>query len=137
MGPLRVNSALVQNGKLADGCKLITISSQAGSAEWRFTQNNDSGGDYVRASHPALHLLLTVHMPVHGLAPAARSTCTLPALSLAPAAYCAYAYTCCLAPAVLPADVRPISCCSLCCSVCCLLQNSLDPRCDSCSFSAA
>lgn len=46
MGPLRVNNALIQNGALADNAKLVTITSQAGSVEWRTTQNKDKGGDY-------------------------------------------------------------------------------------------
>jgi NAD(P)-dependent dehydrogenase (short-subunit alcohol dehydrogenase family) len=46
MGPLRVNAAAVTNGALAEGAKLIIITSQAGSCEWRFTQNKDEGGDY-------------------------------------------------------------------------------------------
>jgi len=70
MGPLRVNSALVQNGKLADGCKLITISSQAGSAEWRFTQNSDSGGDYghhmSRAACNIGGVLMSEELKKHG-----------------------------------------------------------------------
>jgi NAD(P)-dependent dehydrogenase (short-subunit alcohol dehydrogenase family) len=46
LGPLRVNSALVQAGALAEGAKLIIITSQAGSCEWRAVQNKDKGGDY-------------------------------------------------------------------------------------------
>lgn len=46
LGPLRINSALLQAGKLAKNAKLIVITSQAGSAEWRTTQNKDNGGDY-------------------------------------------------------------------------------------------
>lgn len=46
LGPLRVNNAAVNTGALADGAKLIIITSQAGSCEWRFTQNKDEGGDY-------------------------------------------------------------------------------------------
>merc|ERR1712146_151648 len=38
-GPLRVSAALVNAGKLAADGKIIIISSQAGSVEWRFTQN--------------------------------------------------------------------------------------------------
>lgn len=43
MGPLRVSSALFKAG-LVKG-SVVIISSQAGSAEWRFTQNPE-GGDY-------------------------------------------------------------------------------------------
>lgn len=46
LGPLRVNNALINSKALADGAKLVTITSQAGSVEWRATQNKDSGGDY-------------------------------------------------------------------------------------------
>uniref|UniRef100_A0A6V2PE27 Uncharacterized protein n=2 Tax=Ditylum brightwellii TaxID=49249 RepID=A0A6V2PE27_9STRA len=46
LGPLRVNSAAVNAGILADGAKLVIITSQAGSAEWRTTQNANKGGDY-------------------------------------------------------------------------------------------
>lgn len=46
LGPLRVNSALVNAKALAKDAKLVTITSQAGSVEWRFTQNKDQGGDY-------------------------------------------------------------------------------------------
>ncbi|CAJ1949624.1 unnamed protein product [Cylindrotheca closterium] len=46
LGPLRVNSAMVQNDKLNDNAKLVIITSQAGSCEWRSTQNKDAGGDY-------------------------------------------------------------------------------------------
>ena len=46
LGPLRVNSALVQAKALADDAKLIIITSQAGSCEWRAVQNKDKGGDY-------------------------------------------------------------------------------------------
>jgi len=46
LGPLRVNNACVNSGALAEGCKLVIITSQAGSVEWRSTQNADAGGDY-------------------------------------------------------------------------------------------
>jgi len=46
LGPLRVNSAAVNAKALADDAKLIIITSQAGSAEWRKVQNKDEGGDY-------------------------------------------------------------------------------------------
>lgn len=46
VGPLRVNNAAVNTGALADGAKLVIITSQAGSVEWRPTQNKDEGGDY-------------------------------------------------------------------------------------------
>eukprot|EP00581_Thalassiosira_minuscula_P017640 CAMPEP_0183717686 /NCGR_PEP_ID=MMETSP0737-20130205/11227_1 /TAXON_ID=385413 /ORGANISM="Thalassiosira miniscula, Strain CCMP1093" /LENGTH=280 /DNA_ID=CAMNT_0025947163 /DNA_START=53 /DNA_END=895 /DNA_ORIENTATION=+ len=46
LGHLRVNNALVQAKALAPGAKLVIITSQAGSVEWRTTQNKDEGGDY-------------------------------------------------------------------------------------------
>ena len=46
LGPLRVNAAAVHAGSLSEGAKLVVITSQAGSCEWRFTQNKDEGGDY-------------------------------------------------------------------------------------------
>jgi len=46
LGPLRMNNALINTKALAEGCKLVTITSQAGSVEWRTTQNKDTGGDY-------------------------------------------------------------------------------------------
>ena len=45
LGPLRVTSALFNAGLLNDGSKAVIITSQAGSAQWRFTQNPE-GGDY-------------------------------------------------------------------------------------------
>mmetsp|Transcript_5216 Transcript_5216/g.7860 ORF Transcript_5216/g.7860 Transcript_5216/m.7860 type:complete len:333 (-) Transcript_5216:205-1203(-) len=46
LGPLRMNNALIQSKALADDAKLVIITSQAGSVEWRATQNADTGGDY-------------------------------------------------------------------------------------------
>jgi len=46
LGPLRMNNALIQSKALAEGAKLVVITSQAGSVEWRSTQNKDTGGDY-------------------------------------------------------------------------------------------
>jgi len=46
LGPLRVNSAAVNAKALADDAKLVIITSQAGSADWRKVQNKDEGGDY-------------------------------------------------------------------------------------------
>jgi len=43
VGPLRVSSALQKAGKVRGS--IVVITSQAGSAEWRFTQNPE-GGDY-------------------------------------------------------------------------------------------
>lgn len=46
VGPLRVNNAVIQAEALAPNAKIVIITSQAGSVEWRSTQNKDSGGDY-------------------------------------------------------------------------------------------
>jgi len=48
LGPLRCTYALHKKNLLKnDGSsRVVIISSQAGSAEWRFTQNKDNGGDY-------------------------------------------------------------------------------------------
>jgi NAD(P)-dependent dehydrogenase (short-subunit alcohol dehydrogenase family) len=52
VGPLRVSSALQKAGLIRGS--IVVISSQAGSAEWRFTQNPE-GGDYGHHSaRPAL-----------------------------------------------------------------------------------
>jgi NAD(P)-dependent dehydrogenase (short-subunit alcohol dehydrogenase family) len=45
LGPYRCVAALKQK-ELLSGSKIIIITSQAGSAKWRFTQNKDKGGDY-------------------------------------------------------------------------------------------
>jgi len=44
-GPVRCVGALKAAG-LLKGAKVAIITSQAGSAQWRFTQNKDKGGDY-------------------------------------------------------------------------------------------
>jgi NAD(P)-dependent dehydrogenase (short-subunit alcohol dehydrogenase family) len=46
IGPLRVSASLQQAGALKKQAQLIVITSQAGSVEWRFTQNKNEGGDY-------------------------------------------------------------------------------------------
>ena len=46
IGPLRVNNAAIQAKALAPNAKLVIITSQAGSVEWRAVQNKDEGGDY-------------------------------------------------------------------------------------------
>ena len=47
LGPLRISASLYKAGLLVSGqSKVIVITSQAGSCEWRFTQNADEGGDY-------------------------------------------------------------------------------------------
>jgi len=45
LGPLRVTAELRKAGVLERG-RVVIITSQAGSVEWRFTQNRGEGGDY-------------------------------------------------------------------------------------------
>jgi len=45
VGPLRMTSELVKAGALQEASKVVIVTSQAGSVEWRFTQNPE-GGDY-------------------------------------------------------------------------------------------
>jgi NAD(P)-dependent dehydrogenase (short-subunit alcohol dehydrogenase family) len=45
VAPLRVSSAMFNAGALSDGAKIIIITSQAGSVEWRSVQN-PTGADY-------------------------------------------------------------------------------------------
>ena len=61
LGPLRVNAALLKAGLIRGS--IIIITSQAGSVEWRFTQN-PSGGDYVRAppSHNGVWHMVAEHL---------------------------------------------------------------------------
>lgn len=72
LGPLRVTSALFQAGLLEAGARAIIISSQAGSAEWRFTQNKDEGGDYghhmSRAACNMAGVLLSEELKASGVA---------------------------------------------------------------------
>lgn len=46
LGPLRCVAALKAADLLKSKPSVVVISSQAGSALWRFTQNKDKGGDY-------------------------------------------------------------------------------------------
>jgi len=72
LGPLRVNSAAVNSGVLADDAKLVIITSQAGSAEWRTTQNANEGGDYghhmSRAACNMAGVLLAEELKPKGIA---------------------------------------------------------------------
>jgi hypothetical protein len=45
IGPLRVTASLVNGGLLKEGSKVVVITSQGGSVEWRSTQCPE-GGDY-------------------------------------------------------------------------------------------
>ena len=46
IGPLRVSACLRQADALKNDAQIIIITSQAGSLQWRFTQNRNVGGDY-------------------------------------------------------------------------------------------
>jgi len=72
LGPLRVSSALFNAGKIKAGeGKIVIISSQAGSAAWRFTQNKDNGGDYghhmSRAACNIAGVLMSEELKKHGV----------------------------------------------------------------------
>jgi len=68
MGPLRVSSALQKAGKVKGS--IVIISSQAGSAQWRFTQNPE-GGDYghhmSRAACNIMGVLLAQELKAAGV----------------------------------------------------------------------
>ena len=72
LGPLRVSSAAYNQGKIATGGQVIVISSQAGSVEWRTTQNADNGGDYghhmSRAACNIMAVLLSEELKAAGIA---------------------------------------------------------------------
>jgi len=72
LGPLRVSSAAYNQGKVAAGGKVIVISSQAGSAEWRKVQNQGAGGDYghhmSRAACNIAAVLLAEELKAAGIA---------------------------------------------------------------------
>eukprot|EP00035_Acanthoeca_spectabilis_P012350 m.220421 g.220421 ORF g.220421 m.220421 type:complete len:299 (+) comp15599_c0_seq3:2871-3767(+) len=71
-GPLRVTNALYARGLLSHGSKVVIITSQAGSAEWRFTQNAGKGGDYghhmSRAACNIAGVLLSEELKEAGIA---------------------------------------------------------------------
>ena len=71
LGPLRVTAALFQVGMLPEGSRAVIITSQAGSAEWRFTQNPE-GGDYghhmSRAACNIAGVLLAQELKAKGVA---------------------------------------------------------------------
>jgi NAD(P)-dependent dehydrogenase (short-subunit alcohol dehydrogenase family) len=67
VGPLRVSAALQKAGQVRGS--IVVISSQAGSAEWRFAQNPE-GGDYGHHSacnpiHSHPHIWSPPHPPSH------------------------------------------------------------------------
>jgi NAD(P)-dependent dehydrogenase (short-subunit alcohol dehydrogenase family) len=73
MGPLRVTYELNKKKLLKTGGagRVIIISSQAGSAEWRKTQNQDEGGDYghhmCRAATNISGVLMSEELKKHGI----------------------------------------------------------------------
>jgi len=70
LGPLRVSAAVRAAKKLNEGAKVIIITSQAGSCEWRFTQNPD-GGDYghhmSRAACNIMGVLMSQELKSEGI----------------------------------------------------------------------
>jgi NAD(P)-dependent dehydrogenase (short-subunit alcohol dehydrogenase family) len=72
LGPLRVSSAAYNQGKIAQGGRVIVITSQAGSCEWRTTQNQGEGGDYghhmSRAACNIAAVLLSEELKAAGIA---------------------------------------------------------------------
>ena len=66
-----MTSALFNAGLLGDGAKAVIITSQAGSAQWRFTQNPE-GGDYghhmSRAACNIAAVLLSEELKAAGIA---------------------------------------------------------------------
>jgi len=72
LGPLRISSAIFNKGLIAPGGKVIIISSQAGSVEWRKTQNGGKGGDYghhmSRAACNIMGVLLSEELKAAGVA---------------------------------------------------------------------
>ena len=86
VGPLRVSRALLMGGMIQKGAKIVIISSQAGSVEWRFTQN-PSGGDYghhmSRASCNMGAVLLSQELKSY-TPPGASEPVTIPVVLLHP-----------------------------------------------------
>lgn len=73
VGPLRVTAALLARGLVKKGTgKVVFISSQAGSVEWRRTQNKDKGHDYghhmSRAACNIAAVLLSEELRAEGVA---------------------------------------------------------------------
>ena len=72
LGPLRVSSAAYNQGKISKGGRVIVITSQAGSVEWRTTQNKGEGGDYghhmSRAACNIAAVLLSEELAAAGIA---------------------------------------------------------------------
>jgi len=71
VGPLRVTAALRSAGKLASAAKVIIITSQAGSVEWRSTQNptgHDYGHHMSRAACNIMGALLAQELKAAGIA---------------------------------------------------------------------
>ena len=86
VGPLRASRALLMGGMIQKGAKIVIISSQAGSVEWRYTQN-PSGGDYghhmSRASCNMGAVLLSQELKSY-TPPGASEPTTIPVVLLHP-----------------------------------------------------
>lgn len=71
LGPLRITSELYKGQKLKEGAKVIIITSQAGSAQWRKVQNANEGGDYghhmSRAACNIAGVLMSEELRGHGI----------------------------------------------------------------------
>merc|ERR1712087_530782 len=70
LGPLRVTAALRKAGKLSSSAQVIIITSQAGSVEWRFTQNpqgHDYGHHMSRAACNIMGVLLSQELKEAGI----------------------------------------------------------------------
>jgi len=73
LGPLRSVQSLYKADKISkDGGRVIIVTSQAGSAEWRKIQNADEGGDYghhmSRAACNIAGVLMSEELKKHGIA---------------------------------------------------------------------
>ena len=70
-GPLRVSTALVNGGVMKEGSKIIMITSQGGSVDWRTTQNpngHDYGHHMSKAAANMMAKLLSIELKEKGIA---------------------------------------------------------------------
>lgn len=71
LGPLRISSAMFNQGLLKEGSIIVMITSQGGSVSWRTTQNPD-GGDYghhmSKSAANMMSVLLSQEMKKNGIA---------------------------------------------------------------------
>merc|ERR1719446_1411329 len=71
LGPLRISSALYNNGFLKEGSKVAIISSQGGSISWRTTQNptgHDYGHHMSKAAANMMGVLVAQELKAKGIA---------------------------------------------------------------------